>query len=480
VGKSDSVLSGADSEQEQIWVDASPFADVKRRTFLATCSAALASASGCVSVPDPSAQRRAGEPIPAGPTVGLEPVLTGPSPDEDGGLGPRFPVDLAITPDGEHRYVVDRLGVLWAHGPNGFGDGPALDISVRVPRGGEKGMFAVALHPQFESNGKLYLRYSAPKQTDTPENYSHVGVISEYTVGDDRSVVPTETERTVLSVAEPGAEHNGGALTFGPDGYLYASFGEGQWIGSGEDVKQAEDWYDWNPGGNGQDVEENLLGSVLRLDVDSREDNKAYGIPEDNPLVGEDGLDEQYAWGFRNPWRMGFSGDDLFVADVGEIAVEEVNRVVKGGNYGWSVREGTTCFNRKQPGNPGPWCPEETPDGEPLRDPVIEYPHEIRTGDGIEKRYSAVIGGYVYGNDAVGELSGDYVFADFSGTLLAATPTTDDSQWPIRRVDVSPRLPGVPLGFARDPDGELLVLSAGGTGRIDRIVPAGEGGGDGE
>lgn len=453
---------------------------MKRRTFLAACSAALASASGCISVGNPSASRRAGDSFPAGPTVGLEPVLSGPSSDEDEGLGPRFPVDVSITPDGDYWYVVDRPGVVWAHGPDGFGDGPALDISDRVPKGGEMGMFAVVLHPEFASNGKLYLRYSAPKQTDTPEDYSHVGVISEYTVGDDRSVVPRETERTVLSVAEPGPHHNGGALTFGPDGYLYASFGEGQWLGSGEENKQADDWYDWNPGGNAQDVEQNLLGSILRLDVDDRENGKAYGIPDDNPLVGEDGLDEQYAWGFRNPWRMGFSAGDLFVADVGELAVEEVNRVVKGGNYGWNVREGTTCFNRKQPGNPGPWCPEETPDGEPLRDPVIEYPHEVRTGDGIEKQYSAVMGGYVYGNDAVSALSGDYVFADFNGQLLAASPVDGDGKWPVRKVSVAGGLRGVPLGFARDVSGELLVLSAAATGRIDRIVPAGEGGGNGE
>jgi hypothetical protein len=412
--------------------------------------------------------------LPTGATVGLEPVVSGPSPDEENGLGPRFPVDLAVAAESDVRYVVDRPGVVWAHGPDGFGSGPALDLSDIVPTDGEQGMFAVALHPQFEDNDTLYLRYSLPSTEDTPAGFTHVGVLSELTVSDDRSTIHREFERRLLAVAQPGVHHNGGALAFGPDGYLYASFGEGQWLGGDGEVRQAEDWYDWNPGGNAQETEENLLGSVLRIDVDGRESGKPYAIPDDNPLVGEDGLDEHFAWGFRNPWRMGFSGGDLFVADVGEIAFEEVNRVRKGGNYGWNVREGTACFNGKQVGTPGPWCPAETPEGEPLRDPVVQYSHEVRGESGVEKRYSAVIGGYVYENDAVSSLTGDYVFGDFSGHLLAATPT-EDGLWPVRKLTVAGGFPRVPLAYARDADGELLVLSTGATGRVDRIVPKSEG-----
>jgi len=138
----------------------------------------------------------------------------------------------------------------------------------------------------------------------------------------------------------------------------------------------SRDWYDANAGGNGQDVSENLLGSILRIDVDvdvdgnGGGDDRNYAIPDDNPLVGTGGLDEHYAWGFRNPWRMSFGPDGrLFAADVGQNAYEEVDVVERGGNYGWNVREGTHCFEAES-------CPDETPDGDPLVDPIIEYPHD--------------------------------------------------------------------------------------------------------
>jgi len=191
--------------------------------------------------------------------------------------------------------------------------------------------------------------------------------------------VRRDSERTVLEIPEPQGNHNAGDLAFGPDGHLYVAVGDG---GSGGDRGRGhvEDWYDANEGGNGQDVTENLLGSVLRIDVDGRDDGKAYAIPEDNPLVGREGLDEHFAWGLRNPWRMSFDGKELYVADVGQFAREEVSLVTNGGNYGWNVREGIECFGADD-------CPDETPPdvrgGEPLVDPVVEYPH---SGDADVRR----------------------------------------------------------------------------------------------
>ena len=154
-------------------------------------------------------------------------------------------------------------------------------------------------------------------------------------------------------------------MAFGPDGYLYISFGDG---GGADDVAlgHVEDWYDVNEGGNGQDIEDNLLGNILRIDVDSGD---PYGIPPDNPFVGMDGMDEIYAFGFRNPYRFSFDRggtNQLFVADVGQNNFEEVNIVEPGGNYGWNVMEGTHCFSTENPDLPLDECPTEDPMGRPL------------------------------------------------------------------------------------------------------------------
>jgi hypothetical protein len=288
--------------------------------------------------------------------------------------------------------------------------------------------------------------------------------------------VDPDAARTRLEVPQPQSNHNAGAVAFGPDGYLYVGVGDG---GGANDVGDGhvDDWYDANEGGNGQDVTANLLGSVLRIDVEtgSGSDDRPYGIPDDNPLVGREGLDEQWAWGFRNPWRFSFHGGDLLVADVGQNRFEEVDRVVAGGNYGWNVREGRACFSPQSPGSPPDDCPTTGPDGEPLRDPVVAYPH-----GGAEVSGIAVVGGYVSDATGIDGLDGQYVFADWraDGRLFVAEPAGD--RWPVATVpfaaaaDVGEYL----LSFGREPDGSLVACTSnrqgpgGSTGAVYRLVPA--------
>ena len=212
---------------------------------------------------------------------------------------------------------------------------------------------------------------------------------------------------------------------------------------------------------------ENLLGSVLRIDplggddVGVGGDGDPYGVPQDNPLVGREGLPEQYAWGFRNPWRFSFDREtgDFLVADVGQNEWEEVNRVEAGGNYGWNVREGVHPFDAAE-------APTETPDGDPLLDPVVEYPHGDAAVSGI-----SVIGGYVYRGDAVAYLAGTYVFGDYrpDGDLFLAEPR-ESGRWPTRAV-ATDGLAGGLLSFGEGPDGELYVCTVGDAGgSVRRIV----------
>ncbi|WP_416839194.1 PQQ-dependent sugar dehydrogenase [Haloferax sp. DFSO52] len=374
------------------------------------------------------------------------------------------PVDVAIPEafDGDRRFVVDQPGRMWLHDETGLRSDPYLDITDQVVelRGyDERGFLGVAFHPEFADNGRLYLRYSAPKRSGTPSNYSHTFVLSELTVDPEATTVSAESERTLLEIPQPQSNHNAGALAFGPDGYLYVAVGDGG-AANDDGTGHVDDWYDAVAGGNGQDVSANLLGSILRLDVDSEggvtgDEDKPYGIPDDNPLVGRSGFDEQYAWGLRNPWRLSFDGDDFYVADVGQGRWEEVNLVEAGGNYGWNVREGAHCFRASQ-------CPTETPDGDQLVDPVLEYPHS-----GIGPSGVAVIGGYVYRGEEIPALSGAYVFADWQsqGRLFAALPQ-ETHPWDIVEIPITDRDDGGTnvLAFGRDPAGELYVCTSGNRG----------------
>jgi hypothetical protein len=280
------------------------------------------------------------------------------------------------------------------------------------------------------------------------------------------------SERILLQVDQPQSNHNGGALVFGPDGFLYISLGDG---GAANDVGVGH-----VAGGNAQDPN-TLLGSILRIDINTA---LAYAIPAGNPFVGRtDGRAEVFAYGLRNPYRMSFDRGtgDLFAGDVGQNLWEEVNLVTRGANYGWNRREGTRCFDPVNPNQSPVTCPATGARGELLASPVIEYANANQTG-GLG---TAVVGGYMYRGAAIPNLVGRYVFGDFSssfqgpsGTLFLATPSAT-GLWAFDAIEFPDR-PGGELrhylkGFGEDAAGELYVLTSdqvgplGTTGRVYRL-----------
>jgi hypothetical protein len=264
--------------------------------------------------------------------------------------------------------------------PNGtrYRKAPFLDISDRVNSSGtEQGLLGLAFHPQFKQTGLLYVNYTNSKDRTVVSSFRATGGINGY--ADARS------EKMLLTFAQPYANHNGGDLAFGRDGYLYIATGDG---GSAYD-----------PQGNGQNLR-TLLGKILRIDVRPMVVNgrtQPYRIPPDNPFVSSPSgaRKEIFAYGLRNPWRISFdrTNGELWAADVGQDELEEVNLIKKGRNYGWNVMEGSKCYD------------VSTCKPTKYEKPVFEYNH---TSGG-----KSVTGGYVYRGVAIPALKGKYVLADF-------------------------------------------------------------------
>lgn len=414
--------------------------------------------------------------MPWGATIDTETIADGPL---------SAPVDFENIPDDtDRRCIIDQIGQIYVHTADGVRDTPFLDIADRLVDFGrveegtidERGLLGAAFHPQFQDNRKFYVRYSAPARPKTPKGYTHIERLSEFTADQNRQHGRPTSERVILDIPSPHHTHNAGSVVFGPDDYLYMGMGDGG--GSKLETGHTDDWHK-NNGGNGQDVTDNLRGSILRIDINSRANGKPYAIPDSNPLVGKSGRDEHYAWGLRNPWRMSFNDGQLFVADVGESNYEEVNIVEKGKNYGWNVREGFHCYSTDDPQNPPEKCPQRTPPnvrgGEALIDPIIEYPH-VYEGESVGL---SVIGGYKCEDEALPGLQGRYIFGDYSkngkprGSLFAATPpdkgqgkTTDTGEnkpWNLEELQIASsntgELNSYVLGFGRDETGQLYVLT---------------------
>jgi glucose/arabinose dehydrogenase len=272
----------------------------------------------------------------------------------------------------------------------------------------------------------------------------------------------------LLSIDHPQANHNAGMLDFGPDGLLYISVGDG---GGANDTDEGH-----VEGGNGQDITENLLGSILRIDVDNTED---YGIPADNPFVGVDGFDEIYAFGLRNPYRFSFDPDgNIIAADAGQELYEEINLIERGGNYGWNIKEGAHCFDPDNPETSPVSCATEDAFGNALIDPVIEFTNSRSFSDGLG---NVSIGGYVYEGDDEADLNGKYIFGvltqtpgSTNGAVFAADRT--GSTWDYEKLNISNtntnEIGEFVLGFGKDKNGEVYVLTNGGTvnsGKVYRI-----------
>jgi len=414
--------------------------DGRRRRFLRrTVGVLLAGLAGCGS---DGRDERTATPRTATPTPSVDRPGVGVVTVADGFTAP---TDVAMPAGVDRTFVADQPGQVYAVDRP---DTPFLDLSDRIValQSGpdERGLLGLAPHPDFAANGRLFVRYSAPLRSSAPGGYSHTFVLSEVTVDPSAESASPDRERILLEIDQPQPNHNAGSLAFGTDGTLFVGIGDGG--GSGDVGRgHAEDWYERIRGGNGQNLTENLLGSILRLDVSG----DPYAVPDDNPLVGETGRDEQFAWGLRNPWRMSFGPEGrLFAADVGQNEFEEVDIIEKGGNYGWNVREGTHCFGADS-------CPDETPDGDPLIQPIIEYPHGGSEVSGI-----SVTGGYLYDGEAIPELAGTYVFGDWrsQGELFVARERSG-GLWPVTAIPVEGIGPFVPA-FGRDSEGELLVCTS--------------------
>lgn len=296
------------------------------------------------------------------------------------------PVEYTYADDGTNRvFVVEQVGRIrvFDNNENATSAGTYLDIRNKVAYGGEMGLLGLAFHPKFKENGFFYVNYTKDNPRET--------VVSRFKASSaNASTVEPGSEVVLFKFSQPYSNHNGGKVLFGSDGYLYVSTGDG---GSGGD-----------PQNNGQN-RTSWLGKILRVDVNSTEKGN-YGIPSDNPFKGGKGgaREEIYAYGLRNPWRMSFDDKgQLWVGDVGQNKIEEIDIVTKGGNYGWRVKEADQPFNAAN-----------NTVTDKLVDPIWQYTHD--NGD------VSVTGGVVYRGQANPTLRGKYVYADFaSGRVWALT-----------------------------------------------------------
>jgi glucose/arabinose dehydrogenase len=350
---------------------------------------------------------------PAGLTVGLETVVDG------------LDAPLAVTSagDGSGRiFVVQQGGQILIVRDGALVKTAFLDIADRITSGGERGLLGLAFHPDFPTDPRLFVNYTDAKG-DT--QVSAFGVPP----GKPDTADPA-SEVKLLHIAQPYANHNGGAVALGPDGFLYIATGDG---GSGGD-----------PHGNGQSLETHL-GKILRIDVDRADGDRAYAVPADNPFAGKaDALPEIFLYGLRNPWRMSFdrATGDLWIGDVGQNAWEEVDVAragASGENYGWNTMEANHCFH------PSSDCVRTG-----LTLPVTEYSHDAGC---------TVIGGNVYRGTAQPALAGGYFFGDYcSGAIWAMNPAGDE----LRDARLVAEGAGSLSSFGEDEAGELYATDLGG------------------
>jgi glucose/arabinose dehydrogenase len=343
------------------------------------------------------------------------------------------PVDLQHAGDGTNRlFVVEQDGYIKVF-ENSSTVSEAkifLDITGRVKKSGEMGLLGLAFHPDYAENGYFYVNYT----TDNPER----SIISRFQVSSDPDVADEDSELRLIRLNQPRDNHNGGQIAFGPDGYLYIAFGDGGGAG--------------DPFNNGQN-RRTLLGKILRIDVDREDDNTHYFTPSGNPFKNNSSgyREEIYAYGFRNPWRFSFDIETgkLWVADVGQSDYEEINIVEAGGNYGWSIKEGTECFR------PSSNC--EIPG---LIDPIYQYSHEDNIG-------FSITGGYVYRGESIPDLYGKYIYGDFISQNIWALEY-DSINPPVNELITT--APGNIVSFGTDQHNELYILTFSDGNKIYKLT----------
>lgn len=360
------------------------------------------------------------------PQPRLQPVAT----------GLQQPLQVTYIPDEPSALViVEKVGRVRLMVDGALLTRPLLDLRSRVSRGFEQGLLSIAFHPDFQRNRSFFVNYT-DLRGDT--------VVARYRMADGEWEADPASETILMRIAQPAANHNGGMMRFGPDGYLYIATGDGGRAG--------------DPWQNAQNLQ-TLLGKLLRIDVDGGE---PYAIPADNPFVGRaDAREEIWAYGLRNPWQFAFdrATGDLYIADVGQSRWEEVNvqwaGTGAGANYGWNSMEGFSCYRLG--------C-----DPTHMTLPALVYGHDAAGG-------CSITGGTVYRGSALPELYGAYIFSDYcSGTIWmswperrARQPSSLNESWPFRVLlptsfQVS--------SFGEDFDGELYVTDIAGGG-VYRLTP---------
>ena len=367
--------------------------------------------------------------VPAFPGIeweGWSPVM------EDGTPAPPLrPLLVTHAGDGSGRiFVLDQAGMIHVVAPgDAAGWKPArlfLDLRERTAPWGkenEEGLLGLAFHPRFRETGEFFVCYCVRGDAQRTERVSRFRVHAS-----DRDRADPASEEVLLSIEQPFPNHNGGSIAFGADGLLYVGLGDGG--GANDPLATGQSLGTW-------------LGKILRIDVDRRDPGKAYAVPTDNPFVGREGArPEIFAFGFRNPWQIAFDHETgrLWAADVGQHLLEEIDVVEKGGNYGWSLKEGTSAFG-------------SVATATDVIDPVWEYDH------GVGK---SITGGVVVRGSNVPALEGAYLYGDHvSGRMWTLW------QEPGGRVK-NKAVPwnGLPIfGFGRDEAGNVYALTSSATGQ---------------
>jgi glucose/arabinose dehydrogenase len=328
------------------------------------------------------------------------------------------PVYLTHAGDSSGRlFVVEQAGVIKIVREGKTLSTPFLDIRDRVESGGEKGLLSVAFHPKYKENGRFFVNYTGRRDGVLKT------IIAEYRVSQKNPDVADRTERVILEIEQPFANHNGGLNKFGPDGLLYIGMGDGGAAG--------------DPFNFAQNLE-SLLGKFLRIDIEK----EPYAIPQDNPFVGRaDAQGEIWAYGLRNPWRFSFDRctGRLFAGDVGQNRIEEIDLIEKGKNYGWRIMEGSQCFD-----------PPSLCNTQGLELPIAEYDHSLGC---------SVTGGYVYRGTQFPTLIGHYLFGDYCSGRIWSLTEDPQGRWTMRQLIDSPFSIS---SFGEDEQGELYVIHYGG------------------
>jgi glucose/arabinose dehydrogenase len=350
------------------------------------------------------------------------------------------PVTVAAPAGDARLFVVEKIGRVRLIKDGNLVATPYLDILDKINGDDEeRGLLGLAFHPRFAENGRFFVFYTSDPSGDV--------TVSELTATPTADTAPVSSERKLLTAPHNYGNHNGGTVTFGPDGYLYISIGDG---GGSDNFLQ-----------NGQNMQ-SKLSKVLRIDVDST--TQPYGIPSTNPWANGPGLPEMYAWGLRNPYRISVdpATGDLYIGDVGQGTYEEVDYVPAGGagkNFGWAVFEGPDCFTSDPDGNAG--CDNPT-----------AYAAPLVADDRRDNGHNAVVGGYVYRGTCMPDMTGQYFFGDYGSgvvrTLRVQGGAAVDQMDRTEDVDPDGLLSQQLSGFGVDGFNELYVTTLM-SGRVYRI-----------